>query len=126
MKKEQIHPEITCPYCRIGFGAIKITKEDTISQHIDIFWSRDAGLSRICKNVDLLKENLIESDGCQNPKFNEEFTIKLKELRQKFETNPDDISKENFEFCDYRISFVECMNWGDIDDEDENYDRDSI
>jgi len=140
------YPEIKCPYCRIGFGGIKVsiekvkpiffasraTKkkmkegEKTSFQHLDIMWSYDSGLIKDCIHPETLKENLVSYDANQNPVFNEEFTNKLKELRHDFEHNPIDINKDTFEFGAYYIAFVECMNYGYVDGDDEEYDREGM
>jgi len=140
------HSEIKCPYCRIGFGGIKVSVEKTKEkwfqsratkrkikegaktsfQHLDIMWSYEAGMIRDCKHPEYLKENLISVDDHQNPVFNEEFTNKLKELRKEFENNPVDINKDNFDFDGYYIAFVECMNYGNVEGDDEEYNREEM
>lgn len=150
------HTEIKCPYCRIGFGGIKVTpvttvigksekeidkktffglskkkvlvSEDITSEsnefyHLDICWSSDAGLIKTCENQELLQANLISIDYNGNPIFNESFTHKLDELKHGFVTNPIDISKENFTEEAYIIAFRECMEYGEVDLDDEEYDR---
>jgi len=128
MKKERLHPEITCPHCRTGFGGHKSWKEKDGSQkmvHLDIMWCYESGLQQDCQQENIY-DNVDNIDGNGNPEFTEDFQKKLKELREKFETNPDDIDKGTCEFGDYHISFVECMNWGELDEEDEDYDRESM
>ncbi len=124
MKKERIHPEITCPYCRIGFGGHKKSREDKIV-HLDVMWCYEYALQRDCQQKNI-NELISEVDDHGNPKFTEEYSIKFKELREKFERNPDDISKDTCSFDEYYISFVECMNWGELDSEEEEYDREKI
>lgn len=119
-----IHPEIKCPYCRIQFGSVKINEDDV--EHLDILWSSDAGLIKKCEQPELVTSNLKSVDEHGNPTYTDEFQNKLTELRDKFENNPDDITKENFDFESYMIAFVECMNYGYVDGEDEDYDRDNI
>ena len=157
MEKENIlHPEITCPYCRIGFGAHKVSfkkveakteekktgffksifvrKENNAKEreiagiiHLDPMWSADAGLMRDCTQVDFLKQFIESVDDHENPKFTADFKLKLNQLRTKFETNPDDISKENFSDSDYYIAFYECLNYGCVENEDEEeYDREQM
>lgn len=140
------HPEIKCPYCRIGFGGIKVSVEKPKTkwfmsraakrklkegakmsfQHLDIMWSYEAGLIRDCKHPEHLKANLISVDDHQNPIFNEEFSSKLKELRSDFENNPIDINKDSFDFDGYYIAFIECMNYGNLDGDNEEYDREQM
>jgi hypothetical protein len=121
--KERMHPEITCPHCRTGFGGHKMLKDKMI--HIDILWSRESGLQRDCQQ-ESIKEHIVEIDDRGNPTFTNEFAAKLKELKEKFETNPDDIDKDTCDFDDYFISFVECMNYGYVDQDGEDYDRESM
>ena len=122
-KMEELYPEIKCPYCRIQFGHYKIGDK---VEHVDMLWTSAAGLIKECQNPELVKSNLESVDKYGNPKFNEDFQKKANELRNKFETCPDDITKENFNADDYMIAFVECMNYGYVDGEDEEYDRDNI
>jgi len=128
MKKERLHPEITCPYCRTGFGGHKSWKEKDGSQkmvHLDVMWSYESGLQTSCRQ-DNIYDHVSEMDDNGNPTFTEEFQKKLKELRDKFETNPDDIDKDTYEFGDYHISFVECMNYGYVEGDEEDYDRENM
>lgn len=122
-KMEELYPEIKCPYCRIQFGHYKIGDK---VEHVDMLWTSAAGLIKECQNPELVKSNLESVDKNGNPKFNEDFQKKASELRNKFETCPDDITKENFNADDYMIAFVECMNYGYVDGEDEEYDRENI
>ncbi len=123
MKKEKLHPEITCPHCRTGFGGHKEFKEGMV--HLDVIWSYESAMQRKCSQSDI-NEHVDEMDDNGNPTFTEEFQKKLKELREKFETNPDDIDNKNYSFDDYYISFVECMNYGYVEGDDEDYDRESM
>lgn len=120
-----IHPEIKCPYCRIQFGSVKINEDNSV-EHLDIVWSSDAGLIKKCEQPELVTLNLKSVDEYGNPTFTDEFQSKLTELREKFENNPDDITKENFDFDSYMIAFVECMNYGYVNSDDEDYDRENI
>lgn len=121
-----LHEDITCPYCRIQFGGYKIFQNKLI--HLDILWSYDSGLQRDCEQEDYIKSNIESIDDKGNPKFNDDFKNKLLELRNKFETNPDDITKDNFSFDAFFISFVDCMNYGLVDNPDENeeYNRENM
>lgn len=121
--KEKMHPEITCPHCRTGFGGHKMSKDKMI--HLDILWSSEYGLQRDCRQ-DNISEYIVSVDDRGNPTFTPEFESKLKELKEKFETNPDDIDRDSYSFDDYFISFVECMNYGYVDEDDEEYDRDKM
>lgn len=127
MKKERLHQEITCPHCRTGFGGHKVWKKDGKEKmvHLDIMWCYEYALERDCQQENIM-DFVVEIDDNGNPKFTDEYQIKFKELRNKFENNPDDISKDTCDFGDYQISFVECMNWGELDGDDENYDRESM
>jgi hypothetical protein len=118
-----IHQEIKCPYCRIQFGHYKIGKE---VEHVDMLWTSEAGLIKTCQDSELVRANITSLDKNGNPKFNDDFQKKLNELRSKFETCPDDITKETFNADDYMIAFVECMNYGYVDGEDEDYDRENM
>lgn len=118
-----IHQEIKCPYCRIQFGYYKIGKE---VDHVDMLWTSEAGLIKTCQDPELIRANIASSDEYGNPKFNDDFQKKLNELRNKFETCPDDITKETFNADDYMIAFVECMNYGYVEGEDEDYDRENM
>jgi hypothetical protein len=120
-----MHNEITCPYCRIQFGNYKISKENKV-EHIDIFWSSECGLIRECQQSEIVLANMESVDEYGNPKFTESFQTKLTELRNKFENKPDDISKENTTFDDYMVAFIECMNYGYVDGDDEEYDKEDI
>lgn len=120
-----IHPEIKCPYCRIQFGSVKINEDNSV-EHLDIVWSSDTGLIKKCEQPELVTSNLKSVDEYGNPTFTDEFQNKLTELREKFENNPDDITKENFDFDSYMIAFVECMNYGYVNSDDEDYDRENI
>lgn len=120
-----IHPEIKCPYCRIQFGSVKINKDNSV-EHLDTFWSSDAGLIKKCEQPELVTSNLKSIDEYGNPTFTDEFQNKLTELSEKFENNPDDITKENFDFDSYMIAFNECMNYGYVNSDDEDYDRENI
>jgi len=124
MKKERLHPEITCPHCRTGFGGHKDFGKEGIV-HLDIAWSYESALTLKCQQEDI-KEHIAKMDDNGNPTFEKEFDKKLKELREKFETNPDDIDKNTYEYNDYYYSFVECINWGEIEEEDEEFDRESM
>lgn len=120
---EKLYPEIKCPYCRTQFGSYKINDK---VQHIDILWTSEAGLVKDCQDPDFVKANIESIDEYGNPKFNDDFQKKVTELRDKFETCPDDITKEDFKFEDYMTVFVECMNYGSVEGEDEDYDRDNM
>lgn len=119
----KLYPEIKCPYCRTQFGSYKIGDK---VQHLDILWTSEAGLVKDCQDPEFVKANIESTDKYGNPKFNEDFQKKVTQLRDKFDTCPDDITKEDFEFDDYMTVFVECMNYGYIEGEDEKYDRDNI
>jgi hypothetical protein len=140
---DTVYQEITCPYCRIGFGAIKIfDKREKKSflqkvglsnpsitrtvEHLDILWTNESGLIKTCTQSDYVLSQLLSVDDSGNPTFKDDFQNKLNELREKFETNPDDISKETVSIGDFMISFVECMNYGSVEGEDEEYDREII
>jgi|LakMenEpi03Aug12_release.lakeMendotaPanAssembly.Ray.scaffolds.fasta_scaffold478702_2 hypothetical protein len=120
-----IHPEIKCPYCRIQFGSVKINEDNSV-EHLDTFWSSDAGLIKKCEQPELVTSNLKSIDEYGNPTFTDEFQNNLTELSEKFENNPDDITKENFDFDSYMIAFNECMNYGYVNSDDEDYDRENI
>jgi len=120
-----LHQEITCPYCRIQFGNYKIGQDNKV-EHLDVLWTSEAGLIRKCQQPEMVLANMESVDEYGNPKFTESFQTKLTELRNKFEYNPDDISKENVSFDDYMIAFVECMNYGYVEGEDEDYDREDM
>jgi len=124
---ETLHKEIICPYCRIGFGAIKVD-QNKIYSHLDLFWSREAGLVRNCENNELLKLHTLIIDENGNPKFDEEFENIMQTLRKKFIINPDDITKNLYDLDSYFIAFVECLNYGELieDEENEKFDRESM
>jgi hypothetical protein len=107
------------------FGNYKISKENKV-EHLDIIWSSESGLVRECQQPEMVLANMESVDEYGNPTFAESFQKKLSELRNKFENNPDDISKENVSFDDYIIAFVECMNYGYVEGEDGNYDREDM
>jgi|688.fasta_scaffold06365_17 hypothetical protein len=91
-----------------------------------MLWTSEAGLIKTCQDPELVRANIANLDEYGNPKFNDDFQKKLNELRNKFETCPDDITKETFNVDDYMIAFVECMNYGYVDGEDEDYDRENM
>jgi len=142
----ELHSEITCPYCRVGFGGVKVKSEkpklkwfmsraakrkarEGIKmefQHLDIFWSFESGLIVDCKNAELLKVNLDGVDERGNPKFKPEFEEKLKQLKEKYDSKPDDIRQDTCEWNDFHILFANALNWGMIDGDDEEFDRESI
>ena len=107
------------------FGNYKISKENKV-EHLDIIWSSESGLVRECQQPEMVLANMESVDEYGNPTFTESFQKKLSELRNKFENNPDDISKENTSFDDYMVAFVECMNYGYVDVDDEDYDREDM
>ena len=119
------HPEITCPYCRVGFGTLKSTSKDKF-QHLDLFWSYESGLIVDCENNDVLALNLEKMDDKGNPKFKTEFEEKLKELQEENSKKPDDICKDTCSWDSFQTLFVNAINWGSIDEEDEEYDRESM
>jgi len=142
-KKFLLHPEITCPFCRVGFGGLKVSQikptkkwyelfkvlpEPEVKSiiHLDIFWSREAGMHVDCKNIDLLKTKIDKIDENGNPIFQEEFQLKLKELVNKYSYYPDDLSKDTCEWRDFQITFSYLMNWGMIDGDYEEYNRESM
>lgn len=120
----QQYPEITCPYCRIQFGNYKINEKDV--EHLDIIWSSESGLVRKCKQPELVLENIESVDEFSNPVFKSEFQKKIEDLRQKFENEPNDITNENFDYESYEIAFLECMNYGNIGNDNEEYDREKM
>jgi hypothetical protein len=117
------HEEITCPFCRIQLGAyFEINGEIS---HMDIMWSPESGLSMKCQQPDIT--DYIEEIPKQGPiKFKAEFQEKLDQLGEKANTCPDDISKENFDYKDFQYAFINALNWGEIEADDEEYDRSKI
>ena len=88
--------------------------------HMDLFWSSDAGLHRTCTQPEYIQSQAISwTDG--KPVFNDEFSAKIKKLRDDFESKPVDISKENFDWEAFFIAFSDCMNWGYVAEDDEEY-----
>lgn len=140
------HSEITCPFCRMGFGGIKVNvvkpetkwfmsraqkrkaKEGikTTFQHLDLFWSYESGLIKDCLQNEHMKANLLSVDDCGNPTFNEEFSNKLKELQEDFMNDPSYFVNDTCSFDVYYIAFVNCMNWGNLEEDDEEYDRNDM
>lgn len=115
-----MHKEITCPYCRIGFGGYKVNND--VITHLDLFWSYESGLTKDCLQQEN-KQFITFIDDRGNPTFTEEFQSKLDELTNKFNTNPDDIDKTSFTYEAYFIAFIQCMNYGYVEGDDEEYDR---
>ena len=146
--KFEMHPEIDCPYCRVGFGVIKANltkpdlkwfmskskkkklisdaKEKATFQHLDLFWSYESGLITDCKNADVLIKNIDSIDDNGNVKFTSEFEQKLKELKEKYDIKPDDITKETCDWKSFNTLFINALNWGMIDGDDEEFDRESM
>jgi hypothetical protein len=124
------HSEITCPFCRIGFGGIKAStpkeKPKTTFEHLDLFWSYEAGLIKTCKDQDTLLKHLVSVDDRGNPTFDEEFTKKLAELKEDFMNDPSYITNDVFDYDAYYVAFVDAMNYGNIEGEDEEFDREHM
>lgn len=140
MKEELLFSEITCPYCRIGFPPIKISDEYGIKkgnwktlwkskkiitgkkvEHLDLFHSYEAGLILDCKQSEYILGNIESIDSNGNPTFKQDFQDKINILKEKFYNNPSDIDKDNINFYDFCLAFKECMNYGNIEGEDESY-----
>lgn len=115
--KKMLHPEITCPYCRIQIGGYKITQNEIT--HLDVCFTYEAGLSLICQQQEYVKSHIIETDKNGNPEFTEDFKRKIKELEELFYTNPVDVNKETFSCEDFVLAFRECIEWGDVIEEGE-------
>lgn len=94
--------------------------------HLDIFWSREAGMHTDCKNFDLLKSKIESIDENGNPVFKDNFQEKIAELNNKYNYYPEDINKDTCDWKDFQIVLVYCMNWGMIDGDYEDFDRESM
>jgi len=112
--KIRMHDEIKCPFCRAGFGALKIS--NMAVNHIDIFWSYESGLTLDCADPGTILRNLLSIDENQNPIFNIEFGNKMTDLRDKFLSDPSDIDNTNTSIEDFKILFKECSSYGDVID----------
>lgn len=111
-----LHPEITCPYCRMGFGG-HFAQADGTAIHLDIMWSYDAGMQVPCTQADIL------SRGALRPNNSLEFVGEQKEmfdeLAAKFSKNPDDVSKENTPLDAYIVGVQFLNKYGEAEDDDE-------
>lgn len=141
--KFSLYPELSCPFCRVGFGGLKarMTKPthkwykfwekpkspeiDTIF-HLDIFWSRESGLHTDCQNLEYLKTQIKSVDENGNLILTEELQKKIKELNDKYNYKPDDIKNDTCDWKDFHILFANALNWGMVDGDNEEYDRESM
>lgn len=115
------HKEISCPFCRMGFGGYKVNRKKKKVTHLDPLWSYDSGLSQECKQPEMVLKNTIKIDNRKNPTFTKEFNDKLDELKNDFLKNPSEFSKDKYEWNEYFIGFTECYNHGDVKKDDEEY-----
>ena len=94
--------------------------------HLDIMFSRESGLQANCKQIDFVKENINSIDENGNIIFKSEFDIKIKALNEKYNYKPDDICKDTCDWNAFHTLFINAMNWGMLDGDNEDYDRESM
>lgn len=83
--------ELKCPLCRVGFGALFVTKG--VANHIDLFWSREAGLMLECSDQEYALAHCVETEKGLRP--SEEFNKLLIANNDEFIDHPELFSKEN-------------------------------
>lgn len=124
MKKEELiieGTEITCPYCVMQFGGVgAYFNFNGKVNHVDIMFSSEAGQSVGCTQKDILKFMNGEKG------LKEEYKLFFNGLSEKFKSDPSFFTKETTDFNGFVMGLMEVMNYGELEGEDEEYDRGSI
>lgn len=120
-RRHMKYPEITCPYCRIGFGGgtPKVLHDGIV--HLDIAFSQESGMSIMCEQQDYVRSQIVSIDSYQNPIFTPVYAIKLKVLQEEFLSDPSYISKDTFDSKAYFYAFLEGYNYGEICPDDKEF-----
>ncbi len=105
----KLHPEISCPLCRIGFGQL-YTKEEY--KHVDIFFTQEGGISSKCSNPDYAKQHTTENErGFLD--WDSDSENKLKEIKKQNQDDPD-YSNQNCKWEEFYFVMIELIHWTDL------------
>jgi hypothetical protein len=100
----------------MGFGGYML--QDGKMKHLDILWSSESGMIAPCTQEGLA-EHTVETKDNGAVKFDPEFQGKLDRLGKKFSREPDDFDRTVADFNEYVIGIKYQMNYGELQDDDE-------